>query len=98
MRELIPDPVTHPRSRNNYNNISHAKTGMFGLAQKLITICHNRLKSTLYNCQGVYDVVEACNHGRISSKEVWRRLRHRQTAAEPDGREAVHKEQVSGDE
>ena len=71
---------------------------MFGLAQKLITICHNRLKSTLYNCQGVYDVVEACNHGRISSKEVWRRLRHRQTAAEPDGREAVHKEQVSGDE
>ncbi len=53
MRELIPDPVTHPRSRNNYNNISHAKTDMFGLAQKLVTKCHNRLESTLYNRQGV---------------------------------------------
>ena len=53
MHELIPEPVTHIRSRKNYNNISNAKTGMFGLARKLITKCHNRLESTLYNRQGV---------------------------------------------
>ena len=62
MHELIPEPVTHIRSRKNYNNISNAKTGMFGLARKLITKCHNRLESTLYNRQGVYPYLKD-SHG-----------------------------------
>ena len=51
MRELLQKGVVifgHP-----YNIISHKKTGMFGLAQKLVMKCHNRLESTLYNRQGV---------------------------------------------
>ena len=66
MHELIPEPVTHIRSRKNYNNISNAKTGMFGLARKLITKCHNRLESTLYNRQGVGGV-----QGQVEGSGLW---------------------------
>ena len=45
----LPEPVTYPRRRKNYNNKSNAKACMFGLAQKLIKKCHNRLGSTLYS-------------------------------------------------